>query len=111
YRVAYSCSVADCTDATVAFSPSQPDPHGIIVNPPEIYGPTTLLAYETWTRPSGVPESTPTGDDSMGMTFQLGNLSAGAAGTFLVTYAIPEGGTYTSARAAQFYPDGFQVRM
>lgn len=111
YRVAYSCSVADCTNATVTFSPSQTDPLGVIGTPNPAYGPTTLLAYETWTRPNDVPESTPTGDDATGKTFQLGDLAAGASGTFLATYAIPETGTYTSARAAQFYPDGFQIQM
>lgn len=111
YRVAYSCSVADCTNATVTFSPSQQDPYGIIGNPPANYGPTTLLSYKTWTRPNDVPESTPTGDDATGKTFSLGDLAAGASGTFLATYDIIETGTYTTARAAQFYPDGFQIQM
>lgn len=111
YRVAYSCSVANCDGATVTFSPSQPDPYGIIGSPPANYGPRTLLTYMTWTRPNEIPESTPSGDDATGMTFSLGDLAAGASGTFLATYNIPETGTYTSARAAQFYPDGFQIRM
>ncbi|MGM8317383.1 hypothetical protein, partial [Clostridium perfringens] len=58
-----------------------------------------------------VPESTPTGDDATGKTFSLGDLAAGASGTFLATYDIIETGTYTTARAAQFYPDGFQIQM
>jgi uncharacterized repeat protein (TIGR01451 family) len=111
YRVSFACSVADCTNTQVRFSPSQPDPYGLAALTPPAYGGSSLLVYETWTRPEGVPDIAPAGDDRSGKTFSLGDLPAGTSGTFLVTYHVQETGTYTTARPAQFYPDGFQIQM
>lgn len=108
YRVAYSCAIAECTDTVVALSPSQPNPYGL-----DGVGliPTTLLTYETWTRPTEAPDVTPGGTDATGKTFSLGTLASGASGTFVVTYAVPPTGTYTTPRGSQFYPDGFEIEM
>lgn len=111
YRVAYSCSVADCSNAQVAFSPSQTDPYGLASQTVPTTLAKTLLTYESWTRPNGAPNVAPTGTDATGKSFSLGDLTAGASGTFLVVYKIEETGTYTTARAAQFYPEGFQIQM
>ncbi|WP_407320270.1 hypothetical protein UQW22_07410 [Isoptericola halotolerans] len=115
YRVSYACSVADCTGAEVRFSPSQPDPYGLAALAPSAdYSTPALLAYETWTRPNGAPDVTPTGDDLTGKVFQLGDLAAGDSGTFLVTYQVEAEGTSgfgATARAGQFYPDGFEIVM
>ncbi|MFF2025954.1 hypothetical protein ACFVW2_29705 [Streptomyces sp. NPDC058171] len=103
YKVAYSCGAADCRDATVRMAPSQPDPNGLTTEP--------LLSYANWTAPAGLPDATIGGTDATGKTIDLGDLSAGRSGTFLVVYAIHPGGTYTTPRPAQYYPSGFRIEM
>lgn len=109
YRVDYSCAVDACAGATVRFTPSQPDPHGIVTSPPR--GGKTLLSYETWTRPPGSGTAEPTGSDDTGWTFPLGDVPAGTSGSFLVQYISPAVNTYTTVLPSQFYPNGFQIVM
>ncbi|WP_127818668.1 DUF7927 domain-containing protein [Microbacterium sp. CPCC 204701] len=109
YRVDYSCAVEACAGATVRFTPSQPDPHGIVTNPPR--GGKTLLSYETWTRPPGSGTAAPTGSDETGWTFPLGDVPAGTSGSFLVQYTSPAVNTYTTLLPSQFYPNDFQIVM
>lgn len=118
YRVAYSCSVDVCEDATVTFSPSQADPYGLAnlghaseTNAMNQGTRPQMLAYESWVRPPGAPNDEPTGTNTTGKTFRLGDIAAGDSGTFLVMYYIQPTGTYTTVRPAQFYPDGFQIVM
>lgn len=118
YRVAYACSVDACNDATVTFSPSQADPYGLAnqghaseTNAMSQGTRPQMLAYESWVRPATAPNVEPGGTNSTGKVFQLGDLAAGDSGTFLVIYYIQPSGTYTTARPAQFYPDGFQIEM
>lgn len=110
YRVAYGCSVADCEDTRVAFTPSQPDPYGLAAQQPANEA-VALLSYESWTRPAGAPDVQPTGDDLTGMVFSIGDVPAGSSGSFIVTYRIPDQGPTTGIRTAQFYPDGFSIEM
>lgn len=107
YQVQFSCQATACTAAQVQFSPSQPDPNGLL--PADRY----LLSYESWAPP--VSGGSIAGTDSTGMTVSLGNLTAGQSGTFSLTYAIPtalvddEG--YRRIPYGSFYPDGFQIEM
>ncbi|MBV0893890.1 DUF11 domain-containing protein [Microbacterium sp. NC79] len=106
FRVNYTCSVADCEDVRVAFSPTQLDPYG--------FG-KSLLAYNSWTRPDTSPTTNNTfGDDETGRTFLLGNLPAGTSGSFMVTYDISPRLTAApnmNPVNAQYFPSGFGIEM
>lgn len=109
YRVNYSCAAEPCKAVEVQLSPSQPDPYGLAVQAVPSTLASTLLTYESWTAPfTGASIS---GDDATGKVVSLGDLAAGDAGSFLVVYKIEDTGTYTTARAGQFYPSGFQIAM
>lgn len=112
YKISYACSVDACLNARVTLSPSQADPYGLAIQQPALAGPaSTLLSYESWTRPNGAPDVAPSGNDASGMTFTLGDLAAGASGSMTVQYAIAPFGQPRQVSPSQFYPDGFQIQM
>ncbi|MFT4166949.1 MAG: hypothetical protein QM650_17055 [Microlunatus sp.] len=104
YQVQFSCQASACTNTEVKFSPSQPDPHGLL--PAGRY----LLSYESWVPPVGGDAGDISGTDQTGKAVDLGNLTAGQSGTFSLTYAIP-GDTYRQVPYGSFYPDGFEIEM
>ena len=109
YKVSFSCAVAVCENATVQLTPSQADPYGLAAQATRVG--KTLLEYQSLTPPTGLPGVSIGGTDATGKLVSLGDLAAGSSGTFLVVYAIQSTGTYATARAAQFYPSGFQIQM
>ena len=103
FRVNYTCSVADCQDVQVAFSPTQLDPYG--------FG-KSLLKYGSWTRPATAPTTDNTsGDDANGRQFLIGDLPAGTSGSFMVTYDIAPRGINMAPVDSQYFPSGFDVQM
>ncbi|GAA4167127.1 DUF7507 domain-containing protein [Gryllotalpicola koreensis] len=99
YRVTYSCSAAACAGASVALTPPQTDPQG--------FG-KQLLAYDSWTAP--FTGATIAGTDAAGETISLGDLAAGASGSFTVYYAIqPVAPHGTTIAPAEYFPDGFPI--
>ena len=108
YRISFSCATDTCVNTTIRLTPPQQDPYGLAAQAPSYVPIKTLLAYTSWTAPSGA--ATISGDDVTGKLINLGDLTAGQSGSFVVAYMIEGSGTYTTARAAQFYPDGFQIR-
>ncbi|WP_187977270.1 DUF11 domain-containing protein [Mycetocola sp. JXN-3] len=109
YKVAVSCSVADCVNAQVKFSPSQADPYGLAAKLPATDAGRTLLLYRTWTNPSKT--GNPTGTDATGKTFPIGTLTAGESLSFTVTYGIASDAPERTLKPGQFYPNGFQIVM
>ncbi|MFT4296272.1 MAG: DUF11 domain-containing protein [Micropruina sp.] len=101
YRVSYSCTTDTCADASIAFAPSQPDPHGLL--PAGRY----LLSWTSWVAPSG---ATISGTDATGKVVRLGDLSPGTSNTFTMTYTV-EPNRFRGISASQFYPDGFDIEM
>lgn len=106
YRISYSCLADVCEDTTIQLAPSQPDPYGLaaLANPNTMA--KYLIQYENWVAPVG---ATIAGTDDTGKVISLGTLAPGTSGSFTVVYATETTGTYTTARAAQFYPGGFQI--
>ena len=96
YRVSYSCSVEACDNTTIALSPGPLDP---------TYGTYRHLVFSTWTAP--FVGATITGNDTAGRVVNLGNLAAGASGSFQVVYSWAA--IATSVTPAQFYGNGFQI--
>jgi len=109
YEVQYSCGTAACEGAQVQLSPLQPDPYGVLP------AGRHLLTYDDWTPPAA--GGTMGGSDSTGRTISLGDLAAGDAGTFTVTYRIerqystPGNDSGNDVPNGAFYPDGFQIQM
>lgn len=102
YQVQFACQGTPCTGAEVQFSPSQPDPYGLLS------AGRYLLSYESWVSP--VAGGTIAGTDQTGMTVSLGDLAAGQSGTFSLTYAIPTD-VYRGVPYGSFYPEGFAIQM
>lgn len=96
YRISYSCSVEACDNTTIALSPSPLDP---------TYSTYRHLAFSTWTAP--FVGATITGNDTTGRVINLGNLTAGASGSFGVVYSWTAVGS--NVTAAQFFGNGFQI--
>lgn len=134
YRVNYSCSTSACDDTRIQLSVPQADPHGLAVRSVQAYTGSpgtatfasgggavplakmsnTLLGYENFTPPTA--GGTISGAKDAGQLVKVGNLASGASGNFLVVYdtadAAPTGAeTRTRVNTAQFYPDGFQIKM
>lgn len=101
YRVAFSCSVATCTGATVSLPATQLDP---------TYDQFRLLSFDTWTPPAGGGASI-SGDAATGLTVSLGDVPAGTSSTFLVVYSYPAEGSYTTATTSTYFPPGFQIEQ
>lgn len=102
YRVSYSCAVSACENVTVRLAPSQASPYF----PAAQVG--TLLRYTSWTAP--FVGASIAGDDTSGKLVNLGTLTPGTAGTFLVVYGIAGSSSYTTASPAQYFPSGFQLQ-
>jgi uncharacterized repeat protein (TIGR01451 family) len=109
YEVQYGCTSSACDNAQVQLSPSQPDPYGLLPDG------RFLLLYEDWTAPVG--GGTISGDNTTGKQVSLGNLAAGASGSFKVTYRIertfssPGNDSGDDIPNGSFYPDGFELQM
>lgn len=102
YRVSYSCSVEDCTNAQIQLSPGPMDP---------TYDAYRHLLYQSWTSP--FVGATIGGTDATGKLVSLGTLPAGAAGAFTLTYSwsgIGNAGGSTTTNA-QYFPNGFPIVM
>ncbi|MFT4187761.1 MAG: hypothetical protein QM621_04195 [Aeromicrobium sp.] len=111
YRVQYSCNDTACADAQVQMSPSQRDPNNLL--PAGRF----LLLYNGFTPPSDLPNATVSGTDTTGKVVHLGDLPAGASGSFDIVYAF-EGRHGSTAPTSgddvpngAFYPNGFQIEM
>lgn len=99
YRVAYSCSVAECTDAVVTLPAFALDP---------TYGQFRLYDYETWTPPAG-GGATIANNAATGITVRLGNVAAGTSATFVVQYVRAVDTSAPNAVAAAYFPPGYQI--
>lgn len=99
YRIAYSCSVAECTDTVVTLPAVALDP---------TYGTFRIHRYETWTPPAGggaTIANTVTG----GVTVRLGTVAAGTSSTFLVQYVRDIDASAPGAAAPAYFPNGYQI--
>src|SRR5690606_5753792 len=69
------------------------------------------FSFNTWTPP--FVGATISGDDVTGRTISLGDLTAGASGSFVVSYTwVPRGGlSNQSPSSASFLPNGFPIVM
>jgi uncharacterized repeat protein (TIGR01451 family) len=99
YRVSYSCSVAECTNAVVTLPAIDLDP---------TYGTYRLLAYENWTPPPGGGASI-TQNVTTGITVSLGNVAAGVASAFTIQYLRAIDTSAPNPVPAAFFPDGYQI--
>ncbi|PJJ73235.1 putative repeat protein (TIGR01451 family)/fimbrial isopeptide formation D2 family protein [Diaminobutyricimonas aerilata] len=99
YRIGYSCSVAECTDAVVTLPAVATDP---------TYGQFRLHHYETWTPPAG-GGATITNSETAGITVNLGTLPAGTSATFQVQYIRYTGGSAPNPLEAAYFPPGYQI--
>lgn len=102
YRISYSCSVEDCVGATIQVSPGPTDP---------TYNSYRHLLYQDWTAP--FPGATISGSDTTGRLVTLGDLAAGASGSFTMNYQWSMSGNAnsTTIQPAQFFPNGFPIVM
>ena len=100
YRIAYSCSVAECTDAVVTLPAVALDP---------TYGTFRIHRYETWTPPAG-GGATITNSPAAGVTVRLGNVAAGTSSTFLVQYVRDIDASAPGAAAPAYFPDGYEIQ-
>lgn len=102
YRISYSCSVSDCLGATIQVSPGPLDP---------TYNNYRHLLYGSWTAP--FLGATIGGTDTTGKLVALGNVAAGASGSFTINYQWGTLGSANSStmQAAQFFPNGFPILM
>jgi len=104
YRVSFSCSVANCTGATVKIDPAQLDPNNNFYR---------LLSYNSWQAPT--TGGTISGSAAAGYTVNLGNLGVGASGTFTIHYAWGGTGSYTvnerSDVAASNFPNDYPLTI
>jgi uncharacterized repeat protein (TIGR01451 family) len=98
YNISYSCSVAACTGATIRMSPGPKDP---------TYDTYRNLVYRAWTAP--FTGATLSGDDATGKLITLGNLAAGASGSFPISYNWAT--SSNSMNGSQFYGNGFPIVM
>ncbi|WP_127818912.1 DUF7927 domain-containing protein [Microbacterium sp. CPCC 204701] len=101
YQVQYSCTTDVCNDTQLQFSPSAPDPQGIL--PADRH----LLQWESWVAPVG---ATISGTDTTGKLASLGNLTPGTSGSFTMTYTVTPD-RHRDVPWGSFYPDGFQIEM
>lgn len=99
YRIAYSCSVAECTDAVVTLPAMALDP---------TYGTFRMHRYETWTPPAG-GGATITNSVTSGVTVRLGSVAAGTSSTFLVQYVRDIDASAPGIAAPAYFPDGYQI--
>ncbi|WIB76995.1 isopeptide-forming domain-containing fimbrial protein [Curtobacterium sp. MCPF17_002] len=99
YRIGYSCSVAECTDAVVTLPAFDLDP---------TYNQYRLYDYETWTPPAG-GGATITNSATTGVTVRLGNVAAGTSATFVVQYLRGTDTSAPNAVAAAYFPPGYQI--
>lgn len=104
YRVSFSCSVANCTGATVKVDPTQLDPN---------YNFYRLLSYSSWQAPT--TGGTISGTAAAGYTVNLGNLGVGASDTFTLHYIWGATGSYTvnerSDVAASNFPNDYPLTI
>lgn len=103
YRVQFSCGTEPCTDTTIQFAPSQPDPNGLLA--PN----RRLLLWNTWVPPTG-GAATIGGTDMTGKLVNLGDLEPGDSGSFTMTYVV-QGDRHREVSWSTFYPDGFDIEM
>lgn len=99
YRIAYSCSVAECTDAVVTLPAVALDP---------TYGTFRIHRYEIWTPPAG-GGATIANSVTGGVTVRLGNVAAGTSSTFLVQYMRDIDASAPGAAAPAYFPNGYQI--
>ncbi|WP_336641359.1 DUF7507 domain-containing protein [Microbacterium sp. USHLN272] len=99
YRIAYSCSVAECTDTVVTLPAVALDP---------TYGTFRIHTYETWTPPAG-GGATITNSPTAGVTVRLGNVAAGTSSTFLVQYVRAIDTSAPGIAPPAYFPDGYQI--
>lgn len=99
YRIGYSCSVAECTDAVVTLPAIETDP---------TYGQFRLHRYETWTPPAG-GGATITQSVTGGITVRLGNVAAGVSSTFSVVYIRDTDVSAPGVAPASYFPNGYQI--
>ncbi|MFJ2368182.1 isopeptide-forming domain-containing fimbrial protein [Microbacterium sp. NPDC087665] len=99
YRIAYSCSVAECTGAVVTLPAVALDP---------TYGTFRMHRYETWTPPAG-GGATITNSVTAGVTVQLGTVAAGTSSTFLVQYVRDIDASAPGIAAPAYFPNGYQI--
>lgn len=100
YRVAFSCSVAECTDAIVTLPVAVLDP---------TYNQFRLHDYETWTPPAG--GGTITNVAATGVTVRLGNVAAGTSATFVVQYQRAIDTSAPNVVPASYFPNGYQIQQ
>ncbi|MFJ4254081.1 isopeptide-forming domain-containing fimbrial protein [Microbacterium sp. NPDC090003] len=100
YRIAYSCSVAECTDAVVTLPAVALDP---------TYGTFRIHRYETWTPPAG-GGATITNSVTGGVTVRLGDVAAGTSSTFLVQYVRDIDTSAPGVTAPAYFPNGYQIQ-
>lgn len=100
YRIAYSCSEADCTNAVVTLPAIELDP---------TWGQFRLHAYETWTPPAG-GGATITNNVNTGTTVQLGTVLAGTSATFQVQYQRATDTSAPGVTPAAYFPPGYQIQ-
>lgn len=100
YRIAYSCSEADCTNAVVTLPAVELDP---------TWGQFRLHAYETWTPPAG-GGATITNALNSGITVQLGTLPAGTSATFQVQYQRATDTSAPNPTPTAYFPPGYQIQ-
>ncbi|MFT4260760.1 hypothetical protein [Microbacterium sp.] len=103
-RISYSCSNDNCDGSIVRIAPAPKDP---------TYGVYQHLIYNNWTAP--FVGATISGTAAAGYAINLGDLAAGAAGSFQVNYTwealgFAGHGIYTM-RDAQFWPNGTPLSM
>jgi len=101
YRVGYSCSLADCTDAVVKLPMTNLDPN---------YNQFRLLDYENWTPPAGTT-ATIANVPATGATVRLGTVPAGTAATFVVQFVRAITTSAPGVVPASYFPDGYQIQQ
>jgi fimbrial isopeptide formation D2 family protein/uncharacterized repeat protein (TIGR01451 family) len=100
YRIAYSCSVAECTDAVVTLPAFALDP---------THNQFRLYDYETWTPPAG-GGATIAANGAAGVTVRLGDVTAGTSATFVVQYVRAVDTSAPNAVPAAYFPPGYQIQ-
>ena len=99
YRIAYSCSEAECTDAVVTLPPFGLDP---------TYNTFGMYSYSTWTPPAGGGATI--NSTAAGVTVNLGDVAAGTSSTFVVQYARAIDASAPNVVPAAYFPNGYQIQ-
>src|SRR5690606_7600519 len=95
-NIGYVCGPeSPCDDVTIAIAPQPMD---------DTYGEYQFARYDSSTLPGG---ATIVGDDANGYTVTIGDLAAGATGSFTVTYVWQSRGVAVSPQS--FFIDGQQI--